>query len=215
MKNLEEIVENLPKDEKAKRLNENFRLWLTTASSDAFPISLLQNSIKITKDPPRGIKANLQQIYSGITSSKVEREFFEACPKQDKWRTLFMSLAFFHSIIRERKRYGNIGWNIQYDFNMSDFKISMKQLHHMLTTYSEIPFQALIYLTGECYYGGRVTDDWDRRTILTLLKEFYNPILLNDDKYLFSSREDFYIPDSLDLDASLSFIDQVIVFNLD
>jgi len=41
MKNLEEIVENLPKEEKAKRLNERFRLWLTTASSPDFPATLL------------------------------------------------------------------------------------------------------------------------------------------------------------------------------
>lgn len=74
----------------------------------------------------------------------------------DEWYKLFMSLSFFHSVIRERRRYGPIGWNIFYDFNSSDFKISMRQLKQMLNDYEEIPFKALSYLTGECYYGGKV-----------------------------------------------------------
>ena len=42
LKDLEELVENLPEDSHAKRLHENFRLWLTSASTNAFPTSLLQ-----------------------------------------------------------------------------------------------------------------------------------------------------------------------------
>ena len=37
-----------------------------------------------------------------------------------------MGLSYFHAIVRERKRYGAIGWNINYDFNDSDLKISMR-----------------------------------------------------------------------------------------
>lgn len=92
---------------------------------------------------------------------------------------------------------------------MSDFKISMKQLYHTLNNYDEIPYTALIYLTGECYYGGKVTDDHDRRTILTLLKDFYNPLMVNDDKFFFSQVEDFYIPESMNLVDSLEWIDTV------
>lgn len=37
-----------------------------------------------------------------------------------------------------------------------------------------IPFDALKYLTGECNYGGRVTDDKDRLLIITLLLDYFN-----------------------------------------
>ena len=47
-----------------------------------------------------------------------------------------------------------------------------------LMDYNEIPFDALIYLTGECNYGGRVTDDKDRRLLLSLLSIFYHENVL-------------------------------------
>lgn len=49
----------------------------------------------------------------------------------------------------------------------------MRQLHLMLETFDTLPLKALRYLTGECNYGGRVTDELDRRTLSTLLEEFY------------------------------------------
>lgn len=110
-----------------------------------------------------------------MKSSKADVEFYNSNPKPDEWKTLFMSLTYFHAIVRERNKFGPLGWNLRYDFNDSDYKISMRQLHLMVGQFSIIPFKALLYLTGECNYGGRVTDDWDRRTLNTILKDFYSP----------------------------------------
>lgn len=40
------------------------------------------------------------------------------------------------------------------------------------------PLQVLKYTAGEINYGGRVTDDWDRRCIMNILEDFYNPNVL-------------------------------------
>ncbi len=45
----------------------------------------------------------------------------------------------------------------------------------------DVPFEALCYLTAECNYGGRVTDDKDRLLIKILLEDYYCSETINDD----------------------------------
>ena len=53
-----------------------------------------------------------------------------------------------------------------------------------------IPFPAIRYLAGECNYGGRVTDANDRRTLLTILEDFYNKDIINDFSNLENPKDD-------------------------
>jgi len=48
-----------------------------------------------------------------------------------------------------------------------------------------VPLPALIYLAGECNYGGRVTDDWDRRTLNAVLRRGYNESVTTDEHMVF------------------------------
>lgn len=80
-------------------------------------------------------------------------------------------------------------------FNESDFQISAKQLQIFINDYEDVPFKAILYLTGECNYGGRVTDDRDRRCLNTILCDFYNNKVIKDPDYVFSgSGREYSLP---------------------
>lgn len=72
--------------------------------------------------------------------------------------------------------------------------------------YKDVPFDAITYLTGECNYGGRVTDDWDRRCLLTILSDFYTPKIIDDSRYKFSTSGFYYAPPKGSYDEYVEFI---------
>lgn len=41
------------------------------------------------------------------------------------------------------------------------------------------PWDAMLYMTGHINYGGRVSDDWDRVCLLSILKKYYNQDILD------------------------------------
>ena len=62
------------------------------------------------------------------TYNEVKDDVYEGCSKPVEYKKLLFSLAFFHAIILERRKYGSIGWNIPYDWMNSDFEMSRLQL---------------------------------------------------------------------------------------
>ena len=73
--------------------------------------------------------------YSQLINSKTDLAWYNESQKFDTWQRLYLSLSFFHAIVRERRRFGPLGWTAHYDFNDSDFKVSMKQLYNMVDTF--------------------------------------------------------------------------------
>lgn len=64
MPKLEEILEEV--NDKEGEINEKYRLWLTSMPSDKFPASILQIGVKITNEPPKGIRASLKGTFLNI-----------------------------------------------------------------------------------------------------------------------------------------------------
>jgi dynein heavy chain len=174
---LEVICENLKPDE----VHEEFRLWLTSAPTPKFPVSMLQNGVKMTNQPAKGLRANLLQSYYNLSDQSMNNS-----SKPDQFKKLLFSLCFFHAIILDRRKFGPLGWNIPYAFGENDLDVCVTQLREFIDLYDDIPYTVIHFLAYDVNYGGRVTDKQDRRTIKTILDDYMNPNVQDDD-YKFSA----------------------------
>lgn len=195
MPRLEVIVENLNDSN-----HRDFRLWLTSMPCPQFPVSTLQNSVKMTLEPPKGLRFNLERTFINIDNKELND-----CTKPEVYKKMTFSFAFFHAIIQDRRKFGAIGWNIAYEFTNEDLMVCRKQLKMFLDEYDEIPFKVLNYLGSEINYGGRVTDDKDERLIETILRKYVCPDALKQG-YKFSVSGKYYIPDAEDQEDFLAYI---------
>ncbi|KAF5403840.1 Dynein heavy chain axonemal [Paragonimus heterotremus] len=195
---LERLVEQIDKD----RVHRDFRLWLTSMPSPDFPVFILQNGSKMTVEPPKGLKANLMRTYNSINDQYLAN----VADKNNVFRHLLLSLAFFNGVLIERKKFGPLGFNIPYEFTMGDLRICMDQLVMFLTEYAVTPYKVLCYTAGHINYGGRITDDWDRRCAMSILSEYYNNRVLQDD-YSYSPSNIYHqLPGTTDHATYLEYI---------
>jgi len=165
---------------------------------------VLQNGIKMVNEPPKGIRASLKGTFI-----KMDEEFFEGCMYGREFKKILFSLAFFHADVIERKKFGPIGWNIKYVFSTPDFNITRDQLRIFLDDKhpeDPVPYSALAYLAGQCNYGGRVTDDKDRRCIVNILQDFYTDDIQKPD-YKFSPSGEYYAPGEGNIEHYLKYIE--------
>lgn len=181
-------LERIQEAQDPDTINEDYRLWLTAMPSPTFPVPVLQGGIKITNEPPKGLRANLARTFQDISP-----EIYESCTKSREFKKLLFSLAFFHAAILERRKFGPIGWNISYEWMDSDFQVSREQLAMYLESQPGVPWTTLNYIIAEVNYGGRVTDDKDVRLISAFLYRYFNEGVL-EDGYLLSPLEAYYAP---------------------
>ncbi|XP_047141246.1 dynein axonemal heavy chain 10 isoform X1 [Hydra vulgaris] len=190
LRELEKILEKISKP------HPDFRLWLTTDPTPEFPIGIVQCSLKVVTEPPNGLKLNLRSTIQKISALSLNH-----CP-HEAFTTLVYVLAFFHAVVQERRKYGKIGWNIAYDFNESDFFVSMQLMDTYLSKAyeqadSKIPWASLKYLVGEVMYGGRVIDNFDRRVVNTYMDEYMGDFIFDTFQpfhFYHDDKVDYFIP---------------------
>ena len=108
MPELERLVEELGADT-GSRVHPDFRLWLTSFPNPTFPVPVLQNAVKMTYEPPKGLKANLLSTWRTIDEASFER-----CPQcTPTYRKLLFGLTALHALLQERRKFGPLGFNIR------------------------------------------------------------------------------------------------------
>jgi len=160
----------------AEGSDPGFRLFLTSDPSPKIPIGLLERSIKLTNEPPAGLKANLLRAFTFF----VREEFEE---KDTKIKTILFSLCYFHSMMLERRKFGSKGFNMQYPFSIGDLRDSATVCQNYLDSNAasgKIPWDDLRYIFGEIMYGGHIVDDIDRIFCKGFLISLMNDTLLDE-----------------------------------
>ena len=158
-------LESMLESHSNMKLSEEFRLWLSSMPSKVFPVSILQAGIKLTNEPPKGLRANMKRTYEDLTEAEFSH-FEQVAINSDEqvmekkvkaWKKLLFGLCFFHAGIQERRKYGAIGWNVRYEWNRSDLLTAQANLRMYLVEQHLVPYETLKYVVGEVNYGGRVT----------------------------------------------------------
>ncbi|GAX73618.1 hypothetical protein CEUSTIGMA_g1069.t1 [Chlamydomonas eustigma] len=205
-------------------VHPDFRMWLTSMPAPHFPVQVLQSGVKVTMEPPQGIRANMLRTFSDMPATFLDDTSNAGSSSPDRmknWRSLVFACSFFHALIQERRKFGPLGWNIRYDFSAGDLDCALQTLRMFVLNKTDdsrnsssssgadraglIPWEALGYVTGEINYGGRVTDDNDRRLLICTLERFYNKGSLSAG-HTFCGSQTYRSPEDGSLESYLSYI---------
>ncbi|XP_055595824.1 dynein axonemal heavy chain 8 [Uranotaenia lowii] len=151
--------------------HQDFRVWVTTEPHPKFSITFLQTSVKFTNEPPSGVKAGLKRTYGSMS---VEMFEYSESPF---YVPLIFAISFLHTVVQERRKFGPLGWNIPYEFNSADWLASCMFVQNHLDDLDPkrgISWKTVRYMLGEVQYGGRVTDDYDKRLLNTFAKVWFS-----------------------------------------
>ncbi|TRY82989.1 hypothetical protein DNTS_022847 [Danionella cerebrum] len=194
-------------EQHAEGSHPNFRVFISAEPAGSpeghiIPQGILENSIKITNEPPTGMHANLHKALYNFNQDTLEM-----CARETEFKSILFSLCYFHAVVAERRKFGPQGWNRSYPFNTGDLTISVNVLYNYLENNTKVPYDDLRYLFGEIMYGGHITDDWDRRLCRTYLEEYIKPEMMEGE---LSLAPGFKLPPNTDYNGYHQYIDAAL-----
>ena len=193
----------------AEGSHDKFRVFLTSDPSTAIPIGILNRCIKLTNEPPAGLKANLKRAWCFFPKDYIEEA-------DSKTKSILFGLCHFHSVLMERKQFGPMGYNMKYPFSIGDLRDSATCLQNYMDNSGggKIPWQDLKYIFGEIMYGGHIVNDFDRLVANEYLNFYMKDELLDEtEMYPFAEDEkgiSFMSPAPTSFDKYIEHIDKTM-----
>lgn len=123
--------------------------------------------------------------------------------------TLLYSKISDNYISEERRKFGPMGWNIPYEFNSSDWQASVQFCQNHLDDLDlkkGVSWVTVRYMLGEVQYGGRVTDDYDKRLLNTFARVWFGDFMFTD---TFQFYTNYKIPRVKTYDQFMQYIEQL------
>ncbi|XP_051008480.1 dynein axonemal heavy chain 11 [Acomys russatus] len=187
--------------------HRDYRVFMSAEAAPSphehiIPQGLLENSTKITNEPPTGMLANLHAALYNF-----DQDTLEMCSKDQEFKSVLFSLCYFHACVAGRLRFGPQGWSRGYPFSPGDLTICTHILYNHLEANPNVPWEDLRYLFGEIMYGGHITDPWDRKLCRVYLEEFLNPTLIDGELMLAPG---FAAPPYLDYSGYHQYIEDTL-----
>ena len=190
---MDKMEDMVAKMKESGAVHPDFRLFITALPHPKFPLGLLQMSTKVTNEPPAGLRAGLLRSYNTI----VDQDRLERIDS-GVWRQLVYALCFLHSVAQERRKFGPLGWAIPYEYATNDLAACLMFVEKHLYSSSggsggaggaatsgaagssslAISWPTVQYMVSEVQYGGKITDDLDRRLFNTYASSWVSPKVL-------------------------------------
>ena len=152
-----------------KTINKDFRLWIVTE-----PVQLTaefaDKCLKVVLTEQKTLKATLAKCYEGINADQ-----FEDCKLKEEYMRLVFTCAMLLGTLIERQQYGEIGSNIKYEHTFADFKTAIDQIKFLINQTGRVDYSGIKYSVCEVIFGGRVTDDKDRRLMHIITERLISP----------------------------------------
>ncbi|NXQ82313.1 DYH11 protein, partial [Nyctibius grandis] len=104
-----------------------------TPEEHVIPQGILENSIKITSEPPTGMLANLHAVLYSF-----DQDTLELCTREGEFKSIFFFLCYFHTCVAGRLKFGPEGWNGRYTFSARDLPICLRVLCNFLETHTMV-----------------------------------------------------------------------------
>lgn len=109
--------------------HEGFALWMTAEpAADRVPHTLVTSCVKVAYEAPHGVKRNMRRAYDTWANTDRQSSVMRGGGSPEETTRSVYALAWFHSIVLERRTYIPQGWSQYYEFNDSDLSVALRVL---------------------------------------------------------------------------------------